>query len=295
MNKRDTSVVGLGEILWDMLPGKKVLGGAPANFAYYVQALGVRSFFAGSVGKDDLGKEMLKALGRLGIDRRYIFIDEIHPTGKVDVEIDKKGKPKYVFAENVAWDHIPFNRKMLKLARRASVVCFGTLTQRSSVSKDTIRRFLKTTRPDCIRIFDINLRQPFFDREIIVSTLRLSNVLKLNEDELQILCRLMNLHGSQEVLLSKLMEKFQLELIALTKGAKGSILFGRGKKSVHKGFRVKVVDTVGAGDSFSAALAAGLLKGDDLDKINAFANRLAGFVCTQPGAIAKLPADLKRY
>ncbi len=295
MAKQTGSAVGLGEALWDMLPSGKVLGGAPVNFTYYAQALGIKSFFAGSIGKDELGKEILSALKRTGLNKIYVSIDKIHPTGKVDVEIDKKGKPEYLFAPNVAWDHIPFNRKMLRLAHRSSIVCFGTLAQRSADSKNTIRRFLKAAGTNSIRIFDINLRKPFYNREIIVSSLKFADVLKLNDDELKIVSKMLHLHGTEEILLENLLDKFNLKLIALTKGEKGSILLGKGKKSVHKGFRIKVVDTVGAGDSFSAALAAGLLKDKDLDIINEFANRLAAFVCTQSGAIAKLPAKLKRF
>ena len=295
MAKRAGSAVGLGEALWDMLPSGKVLGGAPVNFTYYSQALGIKSFFAGSIGKDELGKEILSALKRTGLNKKYVSIDTIHPTGKVDVEIDNKGKPKYIFASNVAWDHISFDKKMLRLAQQANVICFGTLAQRSADSKNTIRSFLKSAAPNCIRIFDINLRKPFYDREIIISSLKLADVLKLNDDELKIVSKMLNLHGTEEILLKKLLDKFNLKLVALTKGAKGSILLGKGKKSVHKGFRIKVVDTVGAGDSFSAALAAGLLKDKDLDIINEFANRLAAFVCTRAGAIAKLPKDLKKF
>jgi len=292
MSKEKFTVVGLGEILWDMLPGGKQLGGAPANFAYHTKSLGAESFIISSIGNDESGKEILNKLNDLGIDNQYIIIDKKHPTGSVNVTVDKNGKPDYIISENVAWDYIPFNKKYMELAQRNDAVCFGSLCQRYSVSRDTIRRFLKSTKRQCIRIFDVNLRQSYFNKENIDLTLKLSNILKLNDEELQVISTILNIDGSETDILNRLIEIYQLGLIAVTKGSNGSRLFTKQKDSLHRGYSAKIVDTVGAGDCFAAALAIGLLKEMDLDSINDFANKAAAFVCSQKGATPEFPDRL---
>ena len=283
------TVVGLGEILWDMLPDGKQLGGAPANFAYHAHALGAESFVASCVGNDPLGREIFERVKALGLDSSYIATDNAHPTGTVDVEVDADGKPRYVIHENVAWDFIPAGSALLELAARADAVCFGSLCQRSKASRETIRRFLRATRPDCLRVFDINFRQSYYSAGVVKESLQSASVLKLNEEELPVIAQLL-----EGVHPAELLEAFNasLDLIALTKGSEGSVLITSELSSIQPGAEVEVADTVGAGDAFTAALVMGLLRGDDLDKINASAGRLAGYVCSQRGATPEVPSEV---
>ena len=284
--------VGLGEILWDMLPAGKQLGGAPANFAYHTQALGGQGVVVSCVGDDELGKEILSRLEELGLERKYIAVDKHHPTGTVTVALDDNGKPDYTIHENVAWDFIPCDPRLAELAARTDAVCFGSLCQRSDVSHRAVRAFLEATRAECIRVFDINLRQSYFNKAIVQTMLELSNVLKLNDDELPVVVELLDLGGSQDELFARLTDNYGLRLIAVTRGGHGSWLHAQGRSSEHKGFAAQVADTVGAGDSFAAAIALGMLHGRTLDEINEFANRLASFVCSQNGATPRLPDTL---
>ena len=287
-------VVGIGEILWDILPSGKKLGGAPANFAYHAGELGCEAYIISSVGNDKLGNEILDILTTLGLSSHYIQIDECHPTGTVEVQLDNNGIPSYIIHKNVAWDYIKVNEKCLELMKNADAVCFGSLSQRSETSREAILKLLNNTNNNCIKIFDINLRQNFYNREIIINSLAHANVLKLNELELSIVSDLLGINGGEESeKLLKLQKKYSLELIALTKGDCGSILFNGERISKHPGFKVEVLDTVGAGDAFTAAVAVGLIKKWDLDTINDFANKLGGYVCTQQGATPKIPEWLK--
>jgi fructokinase len=286
--------VGLGEILWDMLPAGKQLGGAPANFAYHAQALGGQGVVVSCVGDDELGKEIMTRLDELALDRSYLAVDKRHPTGTVTVELDENGKPDYTIHENVAWDFIPSDPRLAGLAARTDAVCFGSLCQRSEVSHRAVRAFLQATRPDCIRVFDINLRQSYFNRGIIQTMLELSNVLKLNDEELPVVAELLDLGGSEDELFARLTDNYGLRMIAVTCGGHGSWLYAQGRSSEHKGFAAQVADTVGAGDSFAAAIALGMLHGRTLDETNEFANRLASFVCSQSGATPRLPLTLAR-
>lgn len=286
------TLVGLGEVLWDVLPGGKQLGGAPANFAYHAQALGGNGVVVSCIGDDDLGREILARLDDLGLDRRYVAIDQNHPAGTVTVELDAGGKPAYTIHENVAWDYIPYSSGLKELAGEVDAVCFGSLSQRSRVSRETIRQFLEVTKRDCLRLFDLNLRRSYFNREIIDSLLKLTDVLKLNDEELPVLAELFDVRGSETRLLNQLIERYALRLVALTRAERGSRLFTPGRDSNHPGFRTEIVDTVGAGDSFAAVLALGLLRGERLDRINEHANRVASFICSQNGATPILPSEL---
>jgi fructokinase len=286
--------VGLGEILWDMLPTGKQLGGAPANFAYHAQVLGAQSVVVSCVGDDELGREIVAQLDELGLDRSYLAVDKTHPTGTVTVELDESGKPDYTIHENVAWDFIPSEPRLAELAGRTDAVCFGSLCQRSEISHRAVRGFLAATRLECIRVFDINLRQSYFNKGIVQTMLELSNVLKLNDEELPVVAELLDLGGSEADLFARLTENYALRMIAVTRGEHGSRLYAQGRSSEHKGFRAQVADTVGAGDSFAAAIALGMLCGRSLDEINEFANRLASFVCSQSGATPRLPDTLAR-
>ena len=275
-----------------MLPDGKQLGGAPANFAYHAQALGGRGVVVSCIGDDELGKEILSRLKALGLESGYIGEDENHPTGTVTVELDEMGRPNYTIHENVAWDYIVCNRGLLELAARADAVGYGSLCQRSEVSRSTVREFLGNTRSDCLHVFDINLRQSYFSKEIVDTMLKMSNVLKLNDEELAIVGDLLGFDGSETDTLSRLTDVYELRMIALTRGADGSRLYAQGAESSCQGFAAKVADTVGAGDSFTAAMTLGLLYGKGLDWINEYSNRVASFVCSQSGATPELPDSL---
>jgi fructokinase len=284
-------VVGIGEILWDMLPSGKRLGGAPANFAVQARSLGAEGLIAGAVGGDALGREILKSLAARGIPPDFIAVVPDAPTGTVAVKLDAEGVPEFTIASPVAWDVLRSTPALTALASKADAVCFGTLAQRSLVTRTTIRDFLDATRPECWRVFDLNLRQRFYSREIIADLLGRSRILKLNDEELGTIAGLFSLAGGETDILARLRDTFSLEIIALTKGSGGSRIFGRGSDSVHPGFSVDVVDTVGAGDAFAAALVMGILDNKSLGEINEAANRLAGRVCSQRGAWPEIPAE----
>jgi fructokinase len=284
--KRIYMIVGLGEVLWDVFPQKKYLGGAPANFAYYVSMLGHKGIIASRIGKDELGKEILDSLTDLSLSKEYIQIDPNNPTGTVDVKIDSKGQPTFTINQNVAWDFLEFNEKYNQLAKRVDAVCFGSLAQRSPKSHNTIVEFLKHTQNDTLRIFDINLRQHFFSKKIIIESLQLSSILKLNDEELLILIDLLGYQNkkSEEELCRQLIEIYGLNLVCLTKGEKGSLLITDKEIVEHPGYQITVADTVGAGDAFAAAIIVKYLEGISLKKISEAANKLSSWVTSQHGA-----------
>jgi fructokinase len=288
-------VVGIGELLWDLLPDGKQMGGAPANFAYHARALGAASMIVSAVGDDRSGREILEELDRRGLDRSGIAIAKDAPTGTVTVDLDAGGIPRYTIHEGVAWDAIPWSAGLADLAARTDAVCFGTLAQRSPVSRSTIGAFLEATRPDCLRVLDLNLRQSYFSRDIVRGLLERSTVLKLNDDELRTVAEMFSLPGPESQALAGLLETFPLALIALTKGRTGSRLYGRGVDHSTPGYPVETADTVGAGDAFTAALVAGLLKNKSWDEIGERANRIAAFVCSRKGAWPDLPAELSSW
>lgn len=294
-NKDEFIVVGLGEILWDMLPGGKKLGGAPANFAYHAHCLGAKGYLVSCVGNDDLGEEILECVDKLELNRDFVSVNNDHPTGTVAIELDDNGTPDYIIHENVAWDFIPSNNEVLEFAQKVDAVCFGSLCQRSQVSRDTVRDFLKSTKEDCIRIFDTNIRQHYYSKDIVETMLELANVFKLNDEELPLVADLLALTGTEEKILQELVNRYSLKLIVLTKGSNGSILFGNDQRSQLEVEKVQIVDTVGTGDAFTAALAVGLLQNRLLHEIHKHANRLAAFVCSQAGATPKLPKELTEY
>ena len=285
-------IVGLGEVLWDLFPDGKQLGGAPANFAWHAQCLGAAGAVVSAVGDDELGREILARLDAMHLDRSRVALDAKHPTGTVTVAIDESGKPHYTINEQVAWDYIPADDGVLGLARRADAVCFGSLAQRASVSRATIRAFLAAVRPQCIRLFDINLRKPFIDRQAIVESLGLTDVLKLSDDELPVLAGLLGLPGAETEFLAAILDRFGLDMVILTKGRHGSRLRTPLADRSRGGVETVVADTVGAGDSFNAAVVIGLLAGHDIERISDCANRLAAFVCSQKGATPRPPAAL---
>jgi fructokinase len=291
--------IGLGEVLWDLLPGGRQLGGAPANFAYHAHALGAESLVVSRVGRDDLGRDLVEHLNALGLVTSGISVDPAAPTGTVSVTLDPTGQPTYTIHTDVAWDFLEAGPEVLRAAAGADAVCFGTLAQRHPVARESIRRVLQATRADALRIFDINLRQRFWSSEVILPSLEAANVLKLNDEELPVLVGLLGwTEVDEERCVGRLAERFGLRAVALTRGACGSRLWldGRSVSWPLSGNPVPlpVVDTVGAGDSYTAALALGLLSGHPPEEILRIAHRVADFVCTRAGATPVMPEDFAR-
>jgi fructokinase len=289
------TIVAIGEVLWDMFPEGPQFGGAPANFACSVAGLAgedVEVCVLSAVGRDELGQRALDILHDRGVDTSYVSqID--HPTGQVLVHLDAAGHASYEFASDNAWDYIPWTDELLPLASRADVVCFGTLAQRSGTSRSTIQSFLQATRADCLRILDINLRPPFWSNEVVQQSLELANILKLNDHELRVVAQIMDLKIPDHQIVEQLLRDFRLKLVALTYGAKGAIIRSLDEHSDLPSENIEVVNTVGAGDAYTAALAIGMLRGLPVAQTNAWANRVAAFVCTQPGAAPNLPDSLR--
>lgn len=286
-------IVSMGEILWDLLPAGKQLGGASANFAWHAHSLGARAVVISRVGTDSLGQEILNHLKHIRLNQQFIQHDPVHATGTVTVELDALGKPTYIIHEQVAWDYIACNQEILSLAGQADAVCIGSLAQRSSVSRETIQRFLSATRPECLRVFDVNLRQSYYSKELIIQMLSQCQLLKLNDEELPILAGMLGI--SEMDALPSIMNHYQsLRWIALTRGKSGSLLYTRQESSDLPATSDKVVDTVGAGDAFTATLTVGLLRHLSLETAHRWARQIAGFVCSQPGAMPTLPECLRR-
>ena len=279
-------IVGLGEILWDCLPEGKKLGGAPANFAFHAGLLGADTIAISAIGKDALGDEILQELDTNGL--KYLMPRTEQPTGTVQVQLDEKGIPTYEIKTDVAWDNIPFLPEMEELAARCDCVCFGSLAQRSDVSRNTIKEFLKRTPQKCLRIFDINLRQQFYTKALIHDNLLACTVLKINDEELDIVAEMYGYSDlSVEDKCRRLLEEYQLKMLVLTCGVNGSYVFAPGQKSFMETPKVEVADTVGAGDSFTGAFAASLLAGQTIQEAHQLAVKVSAFICTQKGAMHK--------
>lgn len=289
------NVIGLGEVLWDLLPSGPQMGGAPANFAYHAHALGADARVITRIGQDELGQGILDRIKGVGLSSVGIQKDETAPTGTVTVALDTNGIPQYTIHENTAWDRIEATPEAMEETRNADAICFGSLAQRSPVSREAIRTLVAATPLNAWRVFDINLRQHFFSREIINNSLEQANVLKLNEDELPVIAELFALPPEPEQQIETLAALFKLRLVALTRGANGSLLYTEGNWSEHPSSSVDVVDTVGAGDAFTAALVLGLLHNDTLASIHAFASEVAGYVCTRAGAMPGLPEPMAHH
>jgi fructokinase len=277
--------VGLGEVLWDLLPSGKVLGGAPANFAYMACVLGDRGVVASRVGKDPLGRKAYQRLKQLGLDIEYLQQDSHYRTGTAGVTIDSAGQPTFTIEESVAWDRLAWTPEWEELSEHADVICFGSLAQRSAVSADTIDRFLRNCRPSALKILDVNLRQSYYRKDVLERSLHHANVVKLAEHELSVIGALFRLRGkTAENMVRELMQAFELELVCITRGAAGSLLVSGSECVSHPGFEVKVVDSVGAGDAFTACLAHHFVRGRTLSEISNYANRFASWIATQVGA-----------
>jgi fructokinase len=279
------TTVGLGELLWDVLPDGRQLGGAPANFAYMTSLLGDEGIVASRIGTDDLGAETKQRLVSMRLNTEWVQLDPAHPTGFGKVELDAQGQPNFAFADSVAWDFLEWTPAWQLLAQRADAVCFGSLAQRRPDSCRTIHSFLKAIRPDTVRVFDVNLRPPFYSAEVLSESARDAEIIKLNHDELPIVLRLLGFaFRDEESAARSLLEAFQVKLVCVTRGAKGSLLVTEQAKDEHPGIATVVGDTVGSGDAFTAALTYHYLRRAPLAIMNEAANRMGSWVAGQIGA-----------
>ena len=284
------TIAGIGEVLFDILPEGKKLGGAPVNFTFHAQQLGLEAYPVCAVGRDADGYEIIDRLTKAGLSTEYIQQTD-YPTGTARVSLDSLGIPNFTLTENVAWDHIQWTDQLIELAVKVDAVCFGSLAQRSS-SSQSIHEFLSYTRHDCLKIYDINLRQQYYSFEIIEKSLTLANVLKLNDEEIKLLQNILKLPSSIEEALSVLQDRYELDYVALTRGAEGALLKNHQICCDCPGIKTKIVDTIGAGDAYTAVLAFGILNKLPLGQINKLANSVAAYVCSQFGASPALPDSL---
>ncbi|MCF3650604.1 carbohydrate kinase family protein [Synoicihabitans lomoniglobus] len=289
---RPATVAGIGELLWDIFPHHQQLGGAPANFAWHCWQLGAEAYPVSCVGTDSLGRRARSRLAEMGVDDRYVFTTDVLPTGSVEVSLSAAGKPSYEIKADVAWDQLPLADELKTLARRLDAICFGSLAQRSVPTRETIRAVLREMPADALKVFDVNLRQSFHSRALIEESLELASVLKLSDEELPVLAAHFALPGAEAAQLVSLRERFDLRLVVYTRGAEGSRLVGADGTSDFPGLGGLAVDSVGAGDSFTAAICMGILRGGSLERVNRFANEVAAYVCSQRGATPVLPAHL---
>jgi fructokinase len=284
-------VVGLGEILWDLLPSGRQLGGAPANFAYCAYLLGDRGIVASRVGNDQLGRDIRESLENAGIADKFLQSDDSQPTGTVLVQIDSAGQPKFDITQPAAWDYLEWTEEWQGLAESADAVCFGSLAQRSAKSRKTILKFLSATRAGALRIFDVNLRQKFYSAEIVCQSLQHANAMKLNHEEVPRVKQLLSMGESNDARFCQdLIKRFDLKLICITRGSNGSLLYGRGDTDEHSGYRVNVKDTIGSGDAFTAGLVHEYLRHRSLAQINDTANRMGAWVASHSGGMPQRPS-----
>lgn len=288
-------VVGLGEILWDIPPDGKQLGGAPMNFAYHASKCGFKGYAVSAIGDDELGREAVAALD--GKKLNYILETVDYPTGTVPITLSETGVPTYEIKEGVAWDNMPFNSRMEVLAGKTRAVCFGSLAQRSSVSRESINRFLDAIPKDDKRyiVFDVNLRQNFYNEDILRESMQRCNVMKINDEELVQVERMFGYPGLDlENTCWLLLGKYNLKILVLTCGVNGSYVFTPGGKSFLPTPKVEVVDTIGAGDSFSAVFIASVMRGCSIADAHQNAVNVSAFVCTQSGPMPDIPDSLKK-
>ena len=285
-------VVGLGEALWDVLPEGKKLGGAPANFAFHAGQFGLNSIAVSALGEDKLAEETIEQLEEKKL--QYCMPRVPYPTGTVQVELDGEGIPTYDIKENVAWDNIPFNDDLKAVAENARAVCWGSLAQRNVVSRETIYKFLDATPKGCMKIFDINLRQNFYTKEVICESMKRCNVLKINDEELVLIGRMFGYPGLDiENKCWLILGKYDLDMLVLTCGVNGSYVFSKGAMSYLETPKVKVADTVGAGDSFTGSFVASILSGKPIAEAHRIGVNVSAYVCTQNGAMPVIPENLK--
>ena len=284
-------IVGLGEALWDCLPEGKQLGGAPANFAFHAGQFGNDTIAISALGEDALADETIAALEANKLN--YLMPRVPYPTGTVQVTLDNQGIPCYEIREGVAWDNIPYTPEMKEIAKSCKAVCWGSLAQRSIVTRTTIQKFLDATPADCVKIFDINLRQKFYSKEVIEESFKKCNILKINDEELVVIERMFNLSGLDlEKQCHYLIDTYKLNILVLTCGTNGSYVFTADNKSFQPTPKVKVADTVGAGDSFTGSFCAAVLKGKPIEEAHKLAVEVSAYICTQNGAMPILPESI---
>jgi fructokinase len=292
------NIVGLGEVLWDLLPERTCLGGAPANFAYITTLMGDRGIVASRMGEDSQGMHALQRMKELKLDIDHVQRDQERATGTVRVELDSQGVARFEIADPVAWDFLEWTADWQQLAESADAACFGSLAQRSEGSRETILRFVRAMRPGAVKVFDVNLRQSYYSREVLAESMRLADILKLNEEELPKVMRLNDFAfspGDELGAARRLIREFDLKLVCITRGGTGSLLVSGelargGEVGEHPGFQVRVGDTVGAGDAFTAGLVHEYLRGAALDRMNEVANRVGAWVASEVGA-TPVPKD----
>lgn len=276
-------IIGLGEILWDMLPTGKQLGGAPANFAYHVCRLGGNGWAVSAISDDELGREIKNTLSTKKLNTILEEVNE--PTGTVQVTLNAAGVPTYDITEGVAWDHIPFTERIGNLAKETSAVCFGTLAQRSPESRATIHKFIESMPAGSLKVFDINLRQKYYDEKIISDSLRLADILKINDEELETVSEMLCLSGTSEERCRAISREFNLKFVILTMGGDGSKVILEDRVHLSTPGKINIVDTVGAGDSFTAAFMLAYLRGESIEKAHTLATEVSSYVCTKAGAM----------
>lgn len=293
--KKIFKILGVGEILWDVFPNGKKLGGAPTNFAYHVTALGHEGVIISRIGNDNYGREIIEQLISLDLTTDYIQIDNDKKTGIVEVQIDDKNQPNYIIKEDVAWDFIQWDSKFDSLIETTDAICFGTLAQRNKVSRNTIINLLEKMNKNAVKVYDINLRQSFYSKNMIVDALKLSNILKLNSYEIEVLRELLNISTryDEKEICKFIIDSFDLNLICLTKGEEGSILFDKQNTYHSLSYPYKIADRVGAGDAFTAAVIVNYLKGDPIDVISVKANKLASWVTSKSGGTPVYDFEIK--
>lgn len=276
-------IIGLGEILWDMLPTGKQLGGAPANFAYHVCRLGGSGWAVSAISDDELGREIKSTLSTKKLNTILEEVNE--PTGTVQVTLNAAGVPTYDITEGVAWDHIPFTERIGDLAKETSAVCFGTLAQRSPESRATIHEFIENMPDGSLKVYDINLRQNYYDEKIISDSLRLADILKINDEELEIVSKMLCLSGTSEERCRAISREFNLKFVILTMGGDGSKVILEDRVHLSTPGKINIVDTVGAGDSFTAAFMLAYLRGESIENAHTLATEVSSYVCTKAGAM----------
>lgn len=297
-------IAAIGEILWDLLPEGPQLGGAPANFAVTLQALSASSassadavFLVGRVGNDALGRRALDSIAARSVNTEHISVDPEHPTGTVTVHLDAEAVATYHIEENAAWDHIPQTPQLLALAPLLDAVCFGTLAQRSPVTRTTLRRLVESVSRACIRIFDVNLRSPYWCAETIAWGCRHATILKMNHDEVEHVAHALGIRGRQDSpvqVAREILDRCPARLVAITRGPQGSLLVTRQQENDHPGVEAAVVDTIGAGDAFTAALAYSALRNLPLERMAELANRWGAWVASRRGGMPQVDDASKR-
>jgi len=287
------AVLGLGELLWDDFPDGKRTGGAPANVAFQVNQLGCRGLIASRVGNDADGAELLQVLAAQGLDLSCVQKDSEHSTGRVTVELSH-GIPSYQIHENSAWDFLELDETFTEAAQQASAICFGTLAQRNPPSRETIQKMVALTSPECLRVYDVNLRQRFYQSGWVQHSLKLANIVKLNDEEVRTLGPLLGLPVDEVEFSRNICHLFGPQIVCVTRGAQGCLIVTKFEEHDIPGRPVKVADTVGAGDAFTAALIVAQLKKWPLPLSGEFANRVGGIVASRQGAMPDLRREFEQ-